>query len=90
MCIRDRSSYSYIVDTPGFNMQNLEIDVRLLPHLFSEINRQVIDQGIKCKFRNCLHLNDKGCNLNKSFERYVFYKQIIESSKSHYYLNQED
>jgi len=84
------SSNSYIVDTPGFNMQNLEIDVRLLPHLFSEINRQVIDQGIKCKFRNCLHLNDKGCNLNKSFERYVFYKQIIESSKSHYYLNQED
>ena len=84
------SSNSYIVDTPGFNMQNLEIDVRLLPHLFSEIYRQVIDQGIKCKFRNCLHLNDKGCNLNKSFERYVFYKQIIESSKSHYYLNQED
>jgi len=84
------SSNSYIVDTPGFNMQKLEIDIRLLPHLYSEINRQVFDQGIKCKFRNCLHLNDKGCNLNKSFERYVFYKQIIESSKSHYYLNQED
>jgi len=84
------SSNSYIVDTPGFNMQKLEIDVRFLPNLYSEIRRQVIDEGIKCKFRNCLHLNDKGCNLNKSFERYVFYKQMIESSKSHYYLNQED
>ena len=84
------SSNSFLVDTPGFNMQKLEIDVSFLPNLYSEIRIQVIDQGIKCKFRNCLHLNDKGCNLNKSFERYVFYKQIIESSKSHYYLNQED
>ncbi len=84
------SSKSYIVDTPGFNMQTLEIDVRLLPNLYSEISRQLIDEGIKCKFRNCLHLNDKGCNLNKSFERYEFYKQMIEASKSHYYLNQED
>ena len=29
-------------------------------------------------------------NLNKSFERYSFYKEMIESSKSHYYQNQED
>ena len=84
------SSNSFLVDTPGFNMQKLEIDVSFLPNLYSEIRIQVIDEGIKCKFRNCLHLNDKGCNLNKSFERYEFYKQMIESSKSHYYLNQED
>jgi len=83
------SNQSYIVDTPGFNMQNLEFDIRLLPNLYSEIYRQVIDEGIKCKFRNCLHVNDEGCNLNKSFERYSFYKTMIESSKSHYYRNQE-
>ncbi len=84
------SNQSYIVDTPGFNMQPLEVDISLLPSLYSEINKQVIDEEIKCKFRNCLHLNDKGCNLNKSFERYSFYKEMIESSKSHYYQNQED
>ena len=84
------SNQSYIVDTPGFNMQPLEVDTRLLPNLYSEIYKQVIDEGIKCKFRNCLHLNDEGCNLNKSFERYSFYKEMIESSKSHYYQNQED
>ena len=84
------SNQSYIVDTPGFNMQPLEVDIKLLPYLFSEIYKQVIDEGIKCKFRNCLHLNDEGCNLNKSFERYSFYKEMIESSKSHYYQNQED
>ena len=84
------SSNSYIVDTPGFNMQNLDVDFRLLPNLYSEIYKQVVDQGLKCKFRNCLHLNDDGCNLNKSFERYGFYKEMMESSKNHYYQNQED
>ncbi len=84
------SNQSYIVDTPGFNMQPLEVDIRLLPYLYSEIYKQVIDEETKCKFRNCLHLNDEGCNLNKSFERYSFYKEMIESSKSHYYQNQED
>lgn len=84
------SNQSYIVDTPGFNMQPIEVDIRLLPNLYSEIYKQVIDEEIKCKFRNCLHLNDEGCNLNKSFERYSFYKEMIESSKSHYYQNQED
>jgi ribosome biogenesis GTPase len=84
------SNQSYIVDTPGFNMQPLEVDISLLPQLYSEISKQVIDKEIKCKFRNCLHINDEGCNLNKSFERYSFYKEMIESSKSHYYQNQED
>ena len=84
------SNQSYIVDTPGFNMQSPEIDISLLSNFYSEIHKQIIDEGIRCKFRNCLHLNDEGCNLNKSFERYAFYKEMIESSKSHYYQNQED
>ena len=84
------SNQSYLVDTPGFNMQPLEVNIKLLPNLYSEIYKQVIDEEIKCKFRNCLHLNDEGCNLNKSFERYSFYKEMIESSKSHYYQTPED
>ena len=84
------SNKSYIVDTPGFNMQTPEIDISLLPNLYWEISKQVIDEGISCKFRNCLHLNDEGCNLNKSFERYFFYKEMIKSSKNHYYQNLED
>jgi len=84
------SDQSYIVDTPGFNMQPLDVDIKLLPNLYSEIYKQVFEEGIKCKFRNCLHLEDEGCNLNKSFERYSFYREMIESSKSHFYQNQED
>ncbi len=84
------SSKSYIVDTPGFNMQPLEIDIRELPNLYPEIYKQVVKDGINCKFRNCLHVNDQGCKLNKKFERYTFYKEMIESSKSHYCLIQGD
>tara|TARA_B100001778_G_scaffold248546_1_gene208826 strand:+ start:347 stop:1264 length:918 start_codon:yes stop_codon:yes gene_type:complete len=84
------SSNSFIVDTPGFNIQTLEINIREIPHLFPEIYKQVVYKGVKCKFRNCLHLNDQGCNLNKNFERYVYYKEMIESSKNHYSLIQED
>ena len=84
------SSKSYIVDTPGFNMQTLEIDIHELPHLYPEIYKQIVNEGINCKFRNCLHINDQGCKLNKNFERYTFYKEMIESSKSHYCLIQGD
>ena len=84
------SSKSYIVDTPGFNMQKIEIDIIKLPNLYREIYKQVVTERTKCKFRNCLHINDKGCNLNKDFERYVFYKEMIGTSKSHYCLIQED
>ena len=84
------SSKSYIVDTPGFNIQTLEIDIRELSNLYSEIYKQVVNEGIRCKFRNCLHVNDQGCKLNKNFERYTFYKEMVESSKSHYCLIQED
>ena len=84
------SSKRYIVDTPGFNMQNLEIDIRELPNYYPEIYKQVADKGIKCKFRNCLHVNDQGCNLNKNFERYIFYREMIESARSHYCLIQGD
>ena len=84
------SSESYIVDTPGFNMQPFKVNICQLPNLYSEIYKQVLNEGIKCKFRNCLHVNDQGCNLNKNFERYKFYKEMIESSKSHYCLIQGD
>ena len=84
------SSQSYIVDSPGFNIQKLEIDIRALPNLYSEIYKQKVDQGINCKFRNCLHINDEGCNLDKNFERYTFYKEMIQSFKSHSCLIQGD
>ena len=36
------SSKSYIVDSPGFNLQKLEIDIRELSNLYLEIRQQVL------------------------------------------------
>ena len=83
------SSSSYIVDTPGFNIQALEIDIRELPKLYTEIYEQVVNQGIIVSFE-IVYILMISCNLNKNFERYVFYKEMIESSKNHHYLIQED
>ena len=44
------TSESFIVDTPGFNMQTLEVNIRSLPNLYWEIYEQVVNQGIKCKY----------------------------------------
>ena len=84
------SKDSFIVDSPGFNMRMPEIDINLLPNLFPEIYKQIAIEGIKCKFRDCLHINDKGCKLDKNFERYHFYKEMVDSLKSQNCLIQED
>jgi len=44
------SNQSYIVDTPGFNMQPLKVDISLLPNLYSEIHKQVIDEELSVNF----------------------------------------
>ena len=84
------SNKSYIVDTPGFNMQNIDVNLCSIQQLFPEINLQVNQQEKRCKFRNCLHLQEPGCGLNKDFERYKFYKELIELIKNQTHQNQVD
>ena len=84
------SPNSYIVDTPGFNLHEVEIDYFSIPNLFPEIYDQINKMNIKCKFRDCLHISEPGCNLDKNFERYQFYKLLMEKSKTHFHQNQED
>ena len=76
---------SRIVDTPGFS--NLKFDF-ILPHdldkLFPEINS--LRSG--CKFQDCLHINESGCNvlsnLGKIDEtRYQSYLEFVEEAKSY-------
>ena len=72
-----------IVDTPGFS--NLKFDF-ILPHevdkLFPEINKY---RG-KCKYQDCLHMNEIGCevkaNVDKIDEtRYQSYLEFVEEAK---------
>ena len=76
------SRESYIVDTPGFNIINNYIKPKDIAILFPEFKNQIIQNGLRCKFRDCLHIDEPGCKLNKKFERYKFYKNLIRDSKN--------
>tara|TARA_B100000900_G_scaffold401777_1_gene406841 strand:- start:70 stop:987 length:918 start_codon:yes stop_codon:yes gene_type:complete len=75
------SRESYIVDTPGFNILNNYMKPKEIAFLFPEFKQQINHKGVRCKFRDCLHIDEPGCNLNKKFERYKFYKTLIRDSK---------
>ena len=79
------SRKSYIVDTPGFNILNNYMNPKDISSLFPEMRNQIIHNGLKCKFRDCLHLDEPGCKLNKKFERYKFYKTLVRDSKIPYH-----
>ncbi len=70
------SQSSFIADTPGFNRPELIIEPRKLASLFPEFKSLL--KSNKCKFRNCLHVSEPGCAIDKSLERYSFYKTYLE------------
>ena len=72
-----------IIDTPGFS--NLKFDF-ILPHdidkLFPEINKY----RDKCKFQDCLHINESGCEVKANQDkidetRYQSYLEFVEEAK---------
>ena len=75
------SRESYIVDTPGFNILDNYMKPKDIAILFPEFKNQFNKNGVRCKFRNCLHIDEPGCDLNKKFERYKFYKTLVRDSK---------
>jgi len=76
------SKESYIVDTPGFNIINNYMKPKDIALLFPEFKNQINQNEVRCKFRDCLHIDEPGCNLNKKFERYKFYKTLIKDAKT--------
>jgi len=81
---------SYLVDTPGFNMQAINLDVKKIAYLFPELANQLEERGSNCKFRDCLHITEPGCQINRDFERYEFYKELVVNLKIHHSRNQGD
>ena len=65
-----------VADTPGFNRPELKVDPIGLQLLFPEIRYQ--SKKVSCKFRNCLHLDEPGCVIETSWERYQQYRNIIK------------
>ena len=84
------SKDSYIVDTPGFNLQKIDIKNNYITLLFPEIYNQTKQNHSKCKFNDCLHINEPGCVIDKNFERYKFYQDLIYETKNLNYQNPGD
>ena len=84
------SNKSYIVDTPGFNLQNINENINSISDLFPEIRKQLNTPNFHCKFRDCLHIHEPGCSLDTNFERYEFYKELVSQLKTHSLQTQGD
>ena len=67
---------SFIADTPGFNKPHFDINPYSLGKLFPEIRAQLKNK--KCKFRNCLHLDEPGCIISRNWERYDTYRNFVK------------
>jgi ribosome biogenesis GTPase len=78
----------FVIDTPGirgFGIVNMERNE--IYHFFPEIFRV----SEKCRFYNCLHLDEPGCEVRKAVEdgiidplRYRSYVNILEDENSKY------
>tara|TARA_B100001250_G_scaffold55831_1_gene43178 strand:+ start:294 stop:1241 length:948 start_codon:yes stop_codon:yes gene_type:complete len=69
-------SDSFIADSPGFNRPDLNINPYEFEFLFPEFRSSLSTRN--CKFRNCLHLYEPGCVLDKNLNRYSEYKAYLE------------
>ena len=67
---------SLLADTPGFNRPDLTFESKSLSFLFPELRIQLVNNK-KCKFRNCLHLKEPGCCVDKNWERYSYYRKYL-------------
>ena len=70
------SNGHFLADTPGFNKPDLTINAEILPRLFPEIRLQL--ENYRCKFRDCLHLDEPGCAISRDWERYQDYKNFLQ------------
>lgn len=73
---------SFVVDTPGFS--SLKFDF-LMPNLVQDYFTEIKVFSAECKFNNCLHKNEAGCNVLKNLDkitdsRYKSYIQFVNEA----------
>ncbi len=82
------SNGGYIIDTPGIKGFGLiDFDREEIYHFFPEI----FHASEKCRYYNCLHINEPGCEIKRKLEageierfRYRSYIKILDDSNSKY------
>ena len=75
--------YSSIVDTPGFS--NVKFDF-ILPAEVDLLFEEMISLRENCKYKDCLHINEDGCNVLAHFAqiddtRYESYIEFVKEAK---------
>lgn len=78
----------YIIDTPGikgFGVVDFE------PNEITDYFPEFFERKSKCKFNNCLHINEPKCAVKEAVEneeiaysRYASYIQMVEGDEEHY------
>ncbi len=77
-----------VADTPGFNRSEILVNPRNFPNLFPELRIQL--ENFPCKFRDCLHRDEPGCGISKSWERYSLYRKQLDEMINSYRSFQVD
>ncbi len=71
--------YSWIADTPGFNLEELDCPQ---PNLIAYYFKDILALANDCKYSNCLHISEDNCNVIANLDkisnsRYESYKNLI-------------
>lgn len=79
------NQFSNIVDTPGFSL--LKFDY-IEPPKVKDFFREIKDLARFCKYSDCLHENEEGCNIISNLEkitpsRYESYLDILQEAKEY-------
>jgi ribosome biogenesis GTPase len=87
--MHELSSGGFIIDTPGIKAFGvIDLDKNVISHYFPEM-RELLG---KCKFHNCLHLNEPNCAVKEALEdgeihpsRYRTYVNLMEEDQEENY-----
>lgn len=85
------SEDSFLIDSPGFSMMDIELSPGELQNMYPEMEGAL---G-KCRFQDCSHTGEPGCAVKcltdegilpeKRYERYIqFYRELKEKEKNRY------
>jgi ribosome biogenesis GTPase len=87
--MHELSSGGFIIDTPGIKAFGvIDLDKNVISHYFPEM-RSLLG---KCKFHNCIHLNEPNCAVKEALEngeihpsRYKTYVNLMEEDQEENY-----
>ncbi|MCD7878674.1 MAG: ribosome small subunit-dependent GTPase A, partial [Candidatus Gastranaerophilales bacterium] len=76
---------SFIADTPGFSHLTFNF---LLPVEIQNLFREFKDKKFKCKYKNCVHIDETGCGADKikntmDKSRYESYKKFVKEAEEY-------